>query len=248
MFHLCGFSQSQDTAVLANMTALLDQSMQINGNDIIIPSAIPLVVGVAAIGPSLTRAQIASPSIRRSFNEEILPLDLTATPSDPFRIMWLGDNPITLDPAEQLNALMAEGAAGASRGTVLVWLADAPLVEQPGNIRTIRVTSAGTAVANVWSNITLTFNDTLPAGQYAIVGASMQSANMQAFRFVGKGDAWRPGALGITALSQVENPMFRMGGLGVWTVFEHNTPPSMDVLCNGADSSFQGVVDLVFLG
>lgn len=248
MFHLCGFSQSQDSAVLVTTAALLDQAVQVNGNDIIVPDDLSLLGGFYVVGPNATRANILSPSLRRTFPNEIAGLDVSATPTDQLLITWLGDSAIQLDPGEQLNAQMAENNAAASRVTILAWLCDRPPQSLTQDIRTIRVSSSGTAVANAWTNVILTFNDVLPAGQWAIVGATMQSTNMQAFRFVPKGGSYRPGWVGVTAVTQRQHPLSRMGGLGVWCDFSHLTPPSMDVLCNGADAAFAGELDLVYLG
>lgn len=248
MFHLLGYSESNDTATLDNIAALADQAVQVNGDSVIVPNDITQVIATYAQGPSLTRAQIISPSIRRVFPQELYRLDLSATPTDQLLLSDHRDNPLQLDSGEQLQAFMAESAAGASRGTVLVWLADRSPNPIIGDIRTIRVTSTNTATANAWTNVTLAFNDVLPAGTYALVGAMMQSSNMQAFRFVFKGGTYRPGGVGVTALSQRHHPMFRLGAMGSWGEFQHLTPPSMDVLCNGADASFQGVMDVVYLG
>lgn len=245
MFHLLGYTQSQDSAVLINAAALADQSLQVNGNQIIVPNDMTTLIWVYALGVSITRAQLVSPSLRRIFNQEIFPLDSSLIVSDQLALEVFGGSPLQLDPGEPLEGWMAEGAAGASRVTILACLADAPPIPIVGDIHTIRVSSTGVAVANVWTNITLTFNDVLPSGTYALVGAAMQSTNMQAFRFVFKGGAYRPGALGSQLLSTRLNPMFRYGAMGSWGEFENLTPPSVDVLCNGADAAFQGVLDLV---
>lgn len=247
MFHLAGFTQSQDSAVLIPAAALADQSLQINGNDIIVPRDLTNLIWSYALGPSATRAQIVAPSLRRIFAEEIFPLDLNATATDQLVINNNAQSPLLLDPGEPLEAWMAEGAAGASRVTILVALADAPPVPIVGDIHAIRVTSTGTAVANAWTNIPLTFNDTLPSGTYALVGAALQSTNMQAFRFVFKGGMYRPGAVGSALISTRQHEMFRNGMLGSWGEFENLTPPTVDVLCNGADAAFAGVLDLVQL-
>lgn len=246
-FHLMGYSESQDSAVITNIAALADQAVLVNGDDITVPDDLPLLVAAYALGPNLTRAQLTSPSIRRQWTQEIFKQDLSATPTNQLLVSDWTQNPIVLDTDEFLDATMAEGGAGATRGTVLVWLADTPPQPYVGDIRSIRVSSATAAVANVWSNIPIAFNDTLPAGQYACVGAMFQSTNMQAFRFVPRGESYRPGGVGVTALSQTENQLFRMGGMGQWFTFAHNVPPSVDVLCNGADAAFVGIMDLVYL-
>lgn len=248
MFHLCGFSESQDSAVLVPAAGLLDQALQVNGDDIIIPNDLTFLVGAYALGPDATRAQLISPSIRRQWPLEIRPIDLAALPVSRLNVSWYGDSALQLDPGEQLNGYMAEGNAAASRVTILAWLADRPPSPVRGDIRTIRVTSSTAAVANVWTNISLTFADVLPAGVYAIVGAEMSSTNLQAFRFVFKGGGYRPGWVGCAALGAVQNQLQRWGNLGTWGEFEHLTPPSMDVLVNGTDASYAGTLDLVYLG
>jgi hypothetical protein len=244
-FHLTGWTQSQDSAVLVPVAALADQSVLTSGNDVIVPDDLPLIVGLYALGPNLTRAQVTSPSIRRLWTQEIFKLDLSATPTDQLLYNDHGDNPIVLDTDEALDANMAESAAGASRGTILVWLADLPPQPVTGDIRSIRFTSTTAVVANIWSNIPIAFNDSLPSGQYSIVGCMVQSANMQAFRLVPRGANYRPGFIGVTAKSQREHQLARFGQMGEWATFQHNVPPSLDILANGADAAFEGVMDLI---
>lgn len=245
MFHLMGWSESQDSAVLVPAAALQDQSLQVSGDQIIIPNDLTQIIFYTALGPDATRAQLVSPSLRTMYNEEILPLILTAGSSDQSLIVNKVGSPLILAAGEPMEAWMAEGNAAASRVTILVAIADGIPRAQDGDFHTIRVSSTTAAVANVWSNITLTFNDVLPSGMYAVVGGMMQSTNMQAWRLVFKGGAYRPGAPGIQTIGQRHNPLFRNGGLGLWGSFENLTPPSMDVLCNGADAAFAGVLDLV---
>lgn len=247
-FHLAGYSASQDSAVLLAAAGIPDQSLQVNVNDVIVPSDLNNLLAAYVLGPNVTRAALVSPSLRSVFNQELFGIDVAATPTEQLLLEWYGQNAIPLAAGEPLTAQFAESAAGVSRGTVLVWLCDT--VPQPimADIRTIRVSSAQAVIANVWSNINLTFNDSLPSGTWGLAGAMLQSANMQAFRFVFKGGYYRPGAIGLTTLTQRENPLFRHGNMGIWGPFENLTPPSVDILANGADASFQGVLDLVRLG
>jgi hypothetical protein len=249
MFHLAAFTQSQDSAVLVPTAALLDQALQINGNDLIVPNDLSMLAGAYAFGPNAARVQLVAPSLRRLFPQELNPLDVNALPTDQLTLNWFDDNPLQLDGGEPFEVWMAENGAGATRVTTAIWLCDGvpvPLGNQ--DVRTIRVTSATAAVANVWSNIPLTFNDVLPSGTYALVGATLQSTNGQLARFVFKGGYYRPGMIMNQTVGQRQNPIFRGGDLGYWGTFENLTPPTVDVLCNGADAAFAGELDLVFLG
>lgn len=245
MFTLIGYTESQDSAVLVNVAALADQHVRINGDDIIVPPEVSLIVGAYALGPNLTRAQLVSPSLRRFLNYEIAPVDIAAEPVSPTPWIDLRDHPIPLDPEEALDAQAAEDGAGATRGTILVWLASEAVQPVAGDIRTVRVTNTTTLVANAWTNGALTFDQSLPAGEYAIVGARFVSAGLQAFRAVFVGYQWRPGAIGYDTASEVEHEAFRMGKFGTWGTFRHNTPPTVDFLSNSADTSQTGELDLI---
>jgi hypothetical protein len=248
MFHLAGFTESQDSATLVNVAALADQSLQVQGDDLIVPDDLPFLLGYYAVGPNVTRAQLVSPSMRATWAEEVSAIDVAAIPNSPYNWAFLSDAAIPLNPDEALNALAAEDNAAAARATILVWLCDQPPQPLIGmEIRTVRVTGTTTLIANAWTNGTLTFADTLPSGRYALVGARMRSTNLQAFRFNFKGGMYRPGAIGCQVPSDLEDPIFRRGRLGVWGEFQHNTPPSVDFLANAADTAQTGELDLVYL-
>ena len=248
MFTLVGFSESQDSASLTNVAALADPHIRVSGDDVVVPSGLNYVGGVYAIGADTTRAQLVSPSIRRRYPFEIVPVEVAAEPADPVKYFGLFDNPLQLDPDESLNAQCAENNASAGRSTVLVWLCDGAIAPITGaEIFTIRATNTSTLTAYAWTNGALTFNDTLPAGDYALVGARASSAGLIAFRFVFSQYAWRPGAIGMDTVGEVGAPIFRFGKLGEWGQFSHNTPPTVDFLSLSADTSQTVDLDLILL-
>ena len=248
MFTLVGYTESQDSASLTNVAALADPHIRVSGDDVIVPSGLNYVGGVYAIGADTTRAQLVSPSIRRRYPFEIVPVEVAAEPADPVKMFPLFDNPLQLDPDESLNAQAAENNASAGRSTVLVWLCDGATAPITGaEIFTIRATNTSTLTAYAWTNGALTFNDTLPAGDYALVGARGSSAGLIAFRFVFSQYAWRPGAIGMDSVGEVGAPIFRFGKLGEWGQFSHNTPPTVDFLSLSADTSQIVDLDLILL-
>ena len=248
MFTLVGYTESQDSASLTNVAALADPHIRVSGDDVIVPSGLNYVGGVYAIGADTTRAQLVSPSIRRRYPFEIVPVEVAAEPADPVKYFPLFDNPLQLDPDESLNAQAAENNASAGRSTVLVWLCDGATAPITGaEIFTIRATNTSTLTAYAWTNGALTFNDTLPAGDYALVGARGSSSGLIAFRFVFSQYAWRPGAIGMDSVGEVGAPIFRFGKLGEWGQFSHNTPPTVDFLSLSADTSQIVDLDLILL-
>ena len=159
--------------------------------------------------------------------------------------MWIGNNPITLDEDEALNAFVAENLMGAEQEYVLVWLGDGPVQPVGGEIFTVRVTNTTTLVADAWTNGAITFDQTLPVGDYQIVGARFSSAGLIAFRFVFVGGNNRPGGLGVDAAGDLNAKGQRHGGWGVWGDFRHNRPPTADFLSISADTSQTGELDLI---
>ncbi len=249
MFHLCGWSESQDTAgVLTTVTALGDPAMSVSGDNIQVPNYAPFLIGAWALGVTISRAQLQSPSLRRIVNQEIEPVDIGVVPSSNFKRWVYPDAPIALDINEQLQALIAEGAAGAEQGYVLAWLSDGKIDPYQGEIHTVRVTAAKTLIVNTWTNGSLVFDQVLPVGRYAIVGAYFQSTNLLAFRFLFQQSTPRPGGLGKSQLNHSEMLGQRYGGWGSWGEFDSTNPPTVDFLGAVADTAEVGVIDLVKVG
>lgn len=246
MFTLAGFFESSGATSLTEAAALADPHLRVSGDDIIVP---PLgkLAGVYAKSFSCNDARLESPSLRRFVNLAIHPVregdsHLNRNPED----YWLDlfDHMIELDVSEAVNLKIAQSAA-ADAVYGLIWFADGIDPVPEGPIRTIRASSSTTLTANAWSNLALTFDEDLPAGRYAIVGAAGQSAGMVGFRLLLPGYAWRPGTIGIIDVSYVSMRSFRYGGKGSWGEFEHDLPPSVDVLSISADTSEKVWLDLV---
>lgn len=246
-FHLAAWSESIDAGTLTPIDALADPSMTVSGDNISVPDYAPYLLGAVGIGANITRMRLEAPSLRRILNPEIRPLHRAAEPLSPAIVMLNRDNPIELAVNEQLQCLVTEDAAGASRVYGLVWLSDGGVTPVSDAIYTVRVTSATTLTANVWTNAALTFDQVLPVGRYGIVGARFESAGLIAFRFVFQTLPHRPGGLGCDDIADVEPSWQRYGGMGVWGEFSSTNPPTVDFLSASADTSEVGYLDLVQL-
>ena len=245
-FTLVAYTASQDTnGVLTTTAACADPSVRVSGNDVSVPEQLPNIAGVYALGSTMTRASLVSPSIRRRYPFEVFPIDAAATPTDPFHFHDVAQSVIAVDVDESLNFQFAESGAGAQRGTGLVWLSSgAILPDTSGDIFTIRATGTTTLTAFAWTNCTLTLNDTLPAGTYEIVGMHAVSAGAIAARLVIPQYAWRPGVIASTGVNIYGSEKFRYGNFGVFGEFTHMTPPTVDFLSTSADTSQTVYLDL----
>lgn len=253
--HLVGFSQSQDTGGnLTQVTPIPDPVIAIQNNNIVVPDqisspvslpALSNIIGIYTQGATISRAQLQSPSLRAFLMHELTQLDLSATPTDPPRYIDRSLDPIRLMPNEQLSAFVAETAAGAERETVMLLLADNVQPNVNGDIRTVRCTSATTLVAFAWSTCVLTFDQSLPAGQYQLVGLRARSTGLIAARAVFVGGIYRPGAIAAPGIGGIGSQLFRHGNLGVWGTFRHNTPPQIECFSASADTSEIFELDLL---
>jgi hypothetical protein len=248
-FTLVGWSQHQDTGgVLTYVNALADQHVRVEGQNIIVPRGLNYLGAAYALGATITLARIESPSLRRVVNLDLINLDVSAEPGTvPNFVSWF-DNPIELDADEGLRALVAEGATGAERETVLAWLTDGRLEPVSGPIFTVRATSSTTLSAFAWTNCALSFVQTLPSGRYQVVGMRAVSTGAIAARLVFVGGVWRPGCIAHDDAGDLDSPVFRYGRLGVWGEFDATQPPTVDFLSVSADTSEVVFLDLVYLG
>ena len=248
MFHTAIYTASVDQAVLTAIAALSDPVLTISGNNLQVPAATPMLGLASAIGVNLTRGQLQSPSLRRFINFEVRPIHRSVSPLSPNPSIDFMSEPIALDPGEQLQAWTAEDGAGATRMNMIVNLVDKGVTPVTDPSFTLRATSAQTLVAYAWTNGVLTFDQVLPVGQYAIVGARCESAGLLAFRFVLQNQTPRPGGIGNLTESTLTLPGQRSGGWGVWGAFDNWTIPTVDFFSASADTAETLALDLVKVG
>jgi len=249
MFHMCGFYEDINTAVMAYINAIADPQLRIVADDLIVPDGMNKLMGVFAFGTTIVQAQLLSPSLRRLSLQDIEPLNVGAEPVDtqfPTVFHDLFDRPITLDVSEALNAQVDQGLGAAEDETVFVWLGNGMEPVPAGQMFTVRCTNADTLTAYEWTNGALTFTQTLPAGRYAVVGGRGLSTGLCGFRLVFPGaQSWRPGGIGVDAAGDQDIPRFRYGRGGSWGEFEHDLPPTVDFWSVSADSSQVVLLDLI---
>jgi len=246
MFTMAGFFESSGATALTEVAALADPHLRVSGDDIVVPG-LGHLAGVYAKSNTVTDARVESPSLRRFMNFSVHPVregagDLNRNPDNYWVDLFA--RMVSLDPSESVNLKIAESTAtDAVYG--LIWFADAVDPVPEGELRTVRASGTTTLTANAWSNVSLTFDEDLPAGRYAIIGAAGQSAGMVGYRFLIPGAVWRPGGIGITDVSFSDVASFRYGRKGLWGEFEHDLPPTVDVLSISADTTEKIWMDLI---
>lgn len=255
MFHLAAFWESIDHAAAeGNIAAALgEQVLFVTGDEIRVPDDVINIVAVAAMLPlNANKATLTAPSLRDFANLDIVPVnglnDGNVEPDSPAKISWYGDNPIPLETGESLTASCDCNPAAAADQSVLVWLSDGPIVPLAGQaIASIRCTGAITATVGAWTNGAIVLGQSLPVGSYAVVGFRAQGATLIAARLVFRGSGIRPGVIGTDIEGDDTNGLFRRGKCGVFGEFHSTVQPTVDILCNDADTAQEYILDLVKL-
>jgi len=247
MFHLAAFYESLDPAgALTKIAAVADQAIRTDGDDLVVPAAVPMLVAEAALsaatGPAF--AQVSSPSLRQLANQDIDPIVAGVKFGGNPAVQHHFPTPRSLKANESLNFAVnaTGGAAAANYG--LVWLADGPMQPSGGNMFSIRATGAASLAAGEWVNTSLTFEETLPAGTYNIMGFRAVGANLVAARLALVGGAFRPGVPAVNAVGDRDFQIARFGSVGSFGLFDVNQPPTVDCL-GVTDTSQVFMLDLI---
>lgn len=250
MHHLAAWYENIDPAgVLAPITAVQDETVFTSGDDIRVPAGLPFIIGEAALGndSSLAQAQIQSPSLRTMTNIDVEPAVAAAVFGNPQESIMHPLNPIPVREHEAVNFTVNSDPVSAVAHYGLVWFGDGPQQPVNGEIYTVRATGAAALSAGVWVNSNLTFGQTLPFGDYQIVGMRARGTNLVAARLSFVGGQYRPGVPAVNAIGDRDLTLFRYGRMGVYGQFNSNTPPTVD--CLGiTDTSQVFAFDLVKVG
>lgn len=250
MWHIAAFSGAAGSAAPVLLAGLQDpvltQSPQGPGYQF---QQQYRLIAAAAISATLVRAQLTSPQLRQIQIPDIKPIVAgTAWPS-PFFIDWKMDQPLVLPKLEQISPLVTVTAAGPETATVLIWLGGTMDPIPAGPILRAHATSTGTAVAGAWTNITLTFDQSLPSGLYYVAASQHVSATALAHRIVypiSPGSSlMRPGNYSNQAFTDIIDPRISAHMLGGMGSFLNTAPPTMDVLCVAADNAHDFWLDLI---
>ena len=101
-------------------------------------------------------------------------------------------------------------------------------------------------VVDTWTPQEMVLVDRIETGRYQVVGMRAHSAGLVAARLTRLGGSpWRPGCLGVDAYTDIEHPMFRNGGLGIWGEFQESNIPAVEFLSISADTAQEVTLDLI---
>lgn len=235
--HLMAYSGTVTAATNnVDVAALLDQVLVRQNSHFILPRDRRLLWAYA-FGTDLNRVRFNYPRLRQLFLPFLTPLDIVSLPIQRANVAWFLDNNMILAGNEELAVEATQDNVADQTATILVATAEENIQAEPGPCYTIRATASITTVANTWTLGALSLSETLPGGEYAVIGMSAHQATCKAARLVFNGQVERPGCPAGATLNLNMGDKFRRGGLGVWGRFLNTQVPQVEVLNTGAGAT-----------
>jgi hypothetical protein len=205
-----------------------------------IPKQLNKLGFVAGVGTSMTNLRVQTPAFLPYPWPSFGPVNRGSAFESPPRMFDLFKSPLNMNPTDELDVFIAQNSGGSETEYVFLSLTDGMVSSAPGGrFFTVHATGTTTQTAGAFTSCTLTFDQAIPAGLYAVIGARAFAATALAFRLAPAMEPlWRPGGIAVRTYDQLDPPGQRAYHLdgqviapwGVWMQFYQNVPPQVDVL------------------
>lgn len=246
--HLAAYYASvADGATNANVAAANDGILTITNSRFIVPQKAEIIC-TWTLETTVLRMRLNTPKYRFVGLPSLIPVNNSLTIPSPLNIANFIDAPLPVDPVDEIGVEASQSSGGAENNLTLMLLRfeNRPLI--PGPIYRLRGTAAITAAAGVWASGSITLDQSLPAGRYAIVGLDVIGTNIGGARLIVPGSAYRPGVPARNSRAQIPHPLFARPNLGIWGEFESVNLPNLEIMCTGANTSQEVYLDVIYLG
>lgn len=245
MFHVLAYQGSSHDVVGLDATPVPDDIFTISNGHFLPQMDLNLYGGYFG-GNLLSYTQLVTPTTRQISIPRLLPISATILPPTDPNVVDLRMNPLHLRAIEEISMLNTLGTNASNLPFVNLLFVGKSLDPVPmGDSLTLHGTSTTAAVSLTWTSIQITYDTTLPAGTYAIVGAQIQSTNALAHRFIFKDQIFRPGFLSVNAFGLRTGWDYYRGAMGLLGTFTTVTYPTLQVLCNGADAAHDVTISII---
>lgn len=248
MHHLSAYASSiANGASNAQINAIADQCFASRNNRYQFPMDRRLIQAAAFV-PDGTSVKLDYPSAFQVSQPDIDPIDGDAVGGSLPPVYVPGQRGLVIPRTEDVGVVCSRAGAGATACYALLWTTSQWRAAPPGDIISVRATAAATGAADAWQLAAITLDSSLPAGNYAVIGARVTGANVLAARFVFVGQVERPGVLANVAPTGNVFQDQRYGRSGLFGVFQNLQPPQIECLGFGAVAAQVITLDLIRLG
>lgn len=248
MHHTCAWFGTVAQTTEIDLPPVQDSFLVIT-NSHFLPQRDYNILFAAAMGTLLTRARISTPTLLAITTPWLRDISPALGVGSPQIFANYSDAPIPMRGLEELIMLQTDSAVTSESNAAVGGISIQDSTVPPGRIYTLRGTAAGTLVAGAWTNVgAITWQNALPTGLYALVGANFFSAGAIAGRFIFENTPYRPGGLAVQSITARTDQLFRHGNLGVWGQFHNYAMPAVEMLSGSADTTEEIYADIIKIG
>lgn len=248
MHHTIAWTANASNTTEVDLTPVADPVIPVTAANHFLPQKDQPILYIGAASPNLQRARITTPSLALVTTPFIQPINQAATFGIPQRLADYSAQPLMLRALEEIALLVTQTGGAAEFVTGVAGLLYQFVPPMPGTVWTLRGTSSTAAVARVWTQLTVTWQNQLPTATFAVVGNVHFSANAMASRLIFENQVPRPGSLSIQSLTNFNDRLFDGSSpetLGEWGRFHNYIMPLVEVLCNAADATHEVYLDIM---
>jgi hypothetical protein len=231
-------------AVNESLSLIVGSSDNVANNRYFPPENGDIIWGFA-FGTNLSNPRITTPTMLQVGPHSIWPYSAVNPQVPPFAFDDFNGYPCPIKAQETVNVQVSNLDAGAIEVFVVLGIRYRNDPKPTGPRRRVRFTAAITAAANLWTAGAITMDSDLPVGKYTIVGLSVLSATGVAARLTVPNEFYHPGVpMGLANGFRYAGNMDQYGWGGFGS-FQQNVLPTLEVLCQAADTAQTGWLDLV---
>lgn len=234
--HLIAWSESIAQNAENDLAPVVDPIIRINNNHFVLPSD-QSMFWLYVCSANIDSARLSLPSFRQVALPYQTPVSVGPNPITNQNFISYLANPLKIAAREELALLATQVGAGAEFVTGIACIGTRNPPVPAGQQYCLRGTGATAAVAHVWTQTTVTWSDSLPEGEYAVIGIEGISTTQQAVRLMFLGQEYRPGSLAKVAAQNRLPLAFEEKMWGVLGTFRQDQMPNVEVLCNAADAT-----------
>lgn len=244
---LAFFNTTTGALTLSDSPAVTDGWATVTNNHFIMQEDMDLLIA-AGFADTITRLQLNLPHWRFVNQPEITPVIQTWDGPEAINPYMLEPKTLTVNNIDELQALVSSSGTATNGILTALWLAPKvrTLNVPAGDVYPCRFTAAITGATGAWARGNFTFDSTLPAGEYAVLGLDVVDPASQLARLRFQNYTMLPGTWVRNGATGTNSRVFRNGRLGNWGQFKNTAQPTLEIFsASGGATSQVGVIDLV---
>src|ERR1700675_3097698 len=161
MMHILAFDSSINSASLTQLASVADQMVPKSSSGSQTPATLNKVGCVWFQGATVGRGQLQSPALRNQPFPTFDPVNIGVKTMSPVRAAYMWDQPLVLNPFDELDAFATNAAGGAEHDRAFAILFDNMPQKISGPFLRVRWTSSTTLGAGAWTACPITFDTAL---------------------------------------------------------------------------------------